>query len=336
MRDSRRPSRRSSRRPGAHAALGGASGCAEHPVESLAERHLVHPGAHDCARDRDERRSGLLHASELAEPVRPVAGHERELGQRLDVLDEDSALEGSRRDEGRLRGPAAEAVDERGLLARDEAARDRENLEPDTALAALRDRAFQRHQLAGGILRDGDDRLAGSDGSRGRDRADEHELRRAAEEGLVLVAHRLALGAVRKHELPASHRGHRGELAAGREPGAAAAAEPARCCCVDQVAPSGKRSVQLDVLRHGERATSADAREQARELRGRRPEQRLGAGAHAESTETVPVRGRSSASRHATATRTAAAQTAVRIFIQPAPKSPPVPSPCASASGQHT
>ena len=49
---------------------------------------LVHAGPGDRAAERDERRAGLVGRPELPEPLRPEAGDQREVRERLGVLDE--------------------------------------------------------------------------------------------------------------------------------------------------------------------------------------------------------------------------------------------------------
>src|SRR5207253_10992081 len=77
---------------------------------------------------RDERRTGLAGGAQLAEPRGAVPCDQRQVSERLDVVDQrrsapDALLEGHRRPEGGLGGAAAEVVDERRLLAGDVVAR---------------------------------------------------------------------------------------------------------------------------------------------------------------------------------------------------------------------
>src|SRR5207244_1251721 len=68
--------------------LGRAAGVRHELPDPRSERGLVDTRPRDRARERDERRAGLAERAELAEPRWPVARDERDLGERLDVLDE--------------------------------------------------------------------------------------------------------------------------------------------------------------------------------------------------------------------------------------------------------
>ena len=74
-------------------------------------------------------------------------------------------------------------------------------------------------------------------------------MRGDAQERAILLARRLALGAVSDHDLAAGLGGDRGELRRGREPGAAAAAEPRFRNEADRVARRVEHAVQREVPR---------------------------------------------------------------------------------------
>jgi len=99
-----------------------ATGALEQFTQRRAQFDLEHAGPDDGAGDGGEHRAGLRRRSDLAEPYGAIPAHQREAGERLDVLDErrpaaDAALERPRRHERRLRVAADEPVNERGLLA---------------------------------------------------------------------------------------------------------------------------------------------------------------------------------------------------------------------------
>jgi len=108
----------------------------------------------------------------------------------------------------------------------------------------------QRGALAYRSLADGQNDVVHADGGCCKCCSIEHEVRHTTEQRLVLAAERLALGAVRDHELPAAPCGDRTQLRRGRESGAAAAGEPAGFDQVDQ--PSAKmhrrRAIDAEVL----------------------------------------------------------------------------------------
>ena len=96
------------------------------PRSGRPEGRLVDARPTDRARDGEQRRAGLLARAERTEPVGAEARDQREVRERLDVLHErrraaEPALERPRRREGRLRVATFERVDERRLLAGDEA-----------------------------------------------------------------------------------------------------------------------------------------------------------------------------------------------------------------------
>ena len=81
------------------------------------------PRRADRTRDGDERRAGAPRRAPLAEPRAAVAGDQREVRERLDVLDERRPLavarvRGERRAQPRPRRPALEVREHGGLLAR--------------------------------------------------------------------------------------------------------------------------------------------------------------------------------------------------------------------------
>ena len=255
------------------------------PPIGRAERHLAHDPALDRAADGEQRGAGLVGRTELAEPVRPVPGDQGDVGERLGVLDQrrtsaDPSLEGSGRGERRLGDPAVHEVDERRLLTRDVARRQRDATDERTVqlrrVSGLDRPVHARQRPAAGPV-DRDDDLVGADRLRGEHRAVEHEVGQRGQQEAVLGAQRLALGAVHHDDRPSPVLGDGPHLAARREGRAAAAAEPRRLDRVDQwpavsVRTAPRRpSVLGDVLLQPDRPVRPEAREQAR--------QPLGAGA---------------------------------------------------------
>ena len=94
--------------------------------EGSPEGDLVDARTADCARHGQQRCAGLVGRPDLAEPVAAVPRDQRDVRERLDVLDKsrrtaDSPFERERRLECRLRLPAVQQVDDGCLLAGDEA-----------------------------------------------------------------------------------------------------------------------------------------------------------------------------------------------------------------------
>ena len=118
-----RPRCRSSRRPAAPAAARRSAGGGEQIAHRRPEGELVHARGAHRAGDRHQRRAGIGDRAELAIPARAEAGDQRELGQRLGVLDQRRAARGSRARTAaaeRTSGfghPAVQVVDDRALLA---------------------------------------------------------------------------------------------------------------------------------------------------------------------------------------------------------------------------
>ena len=192
------------------------------------------PGPADRAAERDEHRAGLALTAELAEPVRAVTRDERDVGQRLDVLDERRApahasFIGPRRHEGRLGGPAVQPLHEGGLLAGHEAVGRRDELESRLAAGAgaLGDRAGEAPVRARRAAVDRDHDRACTDARCRRRGAVEHEVRVDPHQQAVLVACGLALDAVRDHDGRTPGR-HGRQLEVRREAGAATASQAAR------------------------------------------------------------------------------------------------------------
>ncbi len=198
-----------------------------------------------------------------------MAGDEREVGERLDVLDQrrpppDAAVRRARRGERGLERAAVEVAHQRGLLAGEVVRRHRHDAHTQAPLA-LADRGAHRalhDRVAGGNAHD---RVARADrGGSGGD-AVEHELRCAGEQHAILGAHRLGLDAVGDDDLPAAAVRDRGELARHRERGAAAPGDAGAPHRVDDRAAVEPRERPVDpqVLVEPQRARGLHAGEQA-------------------------------------------------------------------------
>ena len=140
-----------------------------------------------------EHGSGLVARADCAEPARAearisarwasVSGfcHERRRAS-------DPAFVRARRRERRLRRPAVEEADDRGLLAGDEALRHVDDAHRDSVggvpSTTLRDRVGDRGVRG---TSNGDDRLAGAERRCGEHRSIEHEVREVGEQDLVLA-----------------------------------------------------------------------------------------------------------------------------------------------------
>ncbi len=242
--------------------------------------HLDHAGMRHRARDRDEGSAGVLHEAVGAEGIGPRPGDHRDVGQRLGVVDqraaaadaEGGALVGS---EGRQGATRVDPADERRLLPGDEAVgRPHEH---------LGDRRASRRGPFGHGRRDGGGDLLAAFGHADRDPtgaarrgeelgAVEHQVRRAQQEQLVLVAVRLALHRVDEDRAAPAGGVRHGQLDRRREPGPAA--------------PRQARGLQH---RHERLTPSPGARRWQRD----RPERRHVPGQVGRmAEEAVPARGR--------------------------------------------
>jgi hypothetical protein len=167
----------------------------------------------------------------LPEPRGPVTGDQRDVGERLRVLDErgtppEASLERPRRRHRRLEEAAVEVGDQRALLAREVG--DGHAGDADLPLRSpLLERMSERPACGGGVLGEGDHDRAGADGGRGGDGAVDDEMRRRRQQHAVLRAHGIALGGVdeeRARPAPVRdaaelHRGGEGRAAPAPQPG---------------------------------------------------------------------------------------------------------------------
>ena len=199
---------------------------------------------------------GRLGGAHRAEPVGAAGEDVGHVGQRLDVVDERRVRAAAARPEPWCRlPPELRCGGEQAVLVGREPARQRrlalDHLEHrlllaeqvlvgsgddgDLAVGAdpgrleLLHGAGDRLDLALEAALEADERLVGADGERGDDDAFDELVRVGAQQGAVLERARLALGAV-AHDVPAGPglRRDAGPLPTGREPAAAAAAQPGR------------------------------------------------------------------------------------------------------------
>ncbi len=262
---------------------------------------LVDPWVGDGAGQRDERGAGLAGGAELAEPRRAVARDQRDVGERLDVVDQrraaaDTLFEGHRRRERGLGGAAAEVVDERRLLPGDVVAGHRRQAQGAASARRRRgpflDRARHAPDAGVGRLAHAHDQLIRADGLARRGSAPSStRCGSDSQQRAVLQARRLALGGV-GHDDRAAARAGDGAHLGGRGERRAAAPEQARALdLLDQhVACSrarrrprprraGQRTVHVEVLaRACSGAARADPAEQPRQRGSRRRRRRLALG----------------------------------------------------------
>ena len=195
---------------------------------------LIHAGRGNRAGHGYQRRARIARGSELAEPTRTVAGDERQMGERLDVLHQRGTsahppLERERGREGRLGQTAVQRGHQRGLLPAHIARLELEKLEARIAVEPGRpvaQRRFQASHAAFIVLGRDEDCVAGTHRSRGHRGAVENQVRQLAQERTVLLARGLSLRAVGHHDSLAAARRHRAHLAGHRKRGAAVAAQP--------------------------------------------------------------------------------------------------------------
>ena len=201
------------------------------------DRQLVHGPPVDGTPDGEQRRPGRGRGACLPEPVRPVPGEEREVRQRLGVGHQGRLALDARavgRLGTRLGWPTADEVGHRRRLAGDVPARRLDDRDGEPGAPAVRgplgDHGAHRCSQTGAAVH-GDGDLPGPDGERGQLGAVQHEVGHGAQQQLVLAGGRLALHAVDHDVGTAGLRavlGDRGQLAAGREPRAAASPQAGR------------------------------------------------------------------------------------------------------------
>ena len=136
-------------------------GEADQAGERRAERRLGHVRRAVGLAQRAQHRAWLVRRSRQAEPARTVAGDQRQMSQRLDVLNQgrppvDTALGHPRRGEPRQRRPSAHQARQRGFLPGQEARRRRDD--PDRVRSSpwcgsLRDNGAQPLEQPGGRSR---------------------------------------------------------------------------------------------------------------------------------------------------------------------------------------
>ncbi len=277
--------------------------------------------AANVAAERDEHRAGLGRRAELADTSSaPCRAIERDVRERLDVLHErrasaDAALVGSRRHEGRLRGPAVQPLHERRLLAGHEAVGERRRARSARAsgrAAALGDGGGHAVVRAAPSPRaDGDHDLAGADGGRGCLGAIQHEVRVAAHEERVLVARRLSLDAVARRRPAPRPAATARSLSASESRRRHGRCRPLASICGDQrvrsrrAAPADGRSAR----RARQRGRAAGGAEQSRQRR-----RALGAGADASDAHRRDPQTR----RREVLRRLASARSSIRSTSAPA------------------
>ena len=192
------------------------------------------PGAATAPQSCDQVRAGILGRPYAPEPVSAVAGDQRQMRERFDVLDQrrpaiDAALEGPRRHEGRDRSPGVQIVHESALLSRDVCGRDLHQAHLDAvARGSFADRELDRPHCRRGVALDADDHLAGTHRRCGEDRTIENQMGSSSEKHLVLEARGLALGPVGHDDAPPrACLGHGTHLRRDGKSGATTPQEPA-------------------------------------------------------------------------------------------------------------
>ena len=209
---------------------GRAAGQVEQLPDRGADRDLAHARLAHRAEHGDQHRAGFGRRAGRTEPGRAVAGDEREVRERLDVLYQcrrpvQAALGEPRRRRGGRGDSPLDPPHDRARLAGHEPVRRRADLEPHPVEAGPGAFGHGLVEDLADVAVHHDHRLPGP-GDLGREhRAVQDEVRRARHEHPVLHAGRLAFGAVRHHHGSAPG-GDRGELAGGGKPGATPAGEP--------------------------------------------------------------------------------------------------------------
>ena len=263
------------------------------------------------------------------------------MSQGLDVVHQrrvppHAALVRARRGKGRRARPAVQVLDDGGLLAGHVPARDAGHLDRHRVQArrgSLLNRVFQQAQEAVLGPVHAQVRLARADRLRGERHAVQYQVREPAQQQLVLDAGGLALRAVSDQHLASRPGRDRAHLAPGREARPAPAGQARGLHDVDEPlgpAQCGHRPM-LPLVPRQAHELRADAREQAGQARRRRrrpgrvPVQRD----HRTSSRAPAT------SRQAPTASTQAAQVMVNTMTQVALRSVPMPTPCATATGQH-
>ena len=224
------------------AALGRAAGEVEDDLaRGDAEHDLVVARALDAARDRDDLRARRGLRADLRVLRAAHLEHDRDVHQRLDVVDQRRALvealdRRERRLQARVAALALQRVQQRGLLAADvgagaavhdevERVVGAEDLLADVALlAGLGERGVEHVGLVGVLAADEDERLVGADRVGADDDPLDQLVRVLLHQLAVLERARLGLVGVAHEVLVHRPLGDEGHLLAHREAGAAAAA----------------------------------------------------------------------------------------------------------------
>ena len=195
------------------------------------------------------------------EPGRAEANQHGDLGERLDVREQGALAGGVFAPAGGKRRAAADGADERARLATNKATLYDLHLDLPRVGTFL-DRALDGR--GGGVVMHGHHDLGGVDRGRHRERAVEHQVRSAAQQGAVFLAGRFALAAVDDdHALGA---GQCPQLGRERERRPAATGQPAGVEQAQQVCEvgGGQRSVRGQVGGQVERREPVEPGEQPR------------------------------------------------------------------------
>ena len=244
------------------------------------------------------------------------------------------------RREGRLGRPAAQVLDDRGLLAGDVPAGDAGDLDRhriDAERLAIGDRVFQAGQQIGFLAVHDQVGLIRPDRVRGQRDPIQDQMGHPGQQQPVLAASRLAFGAVGdddRRALPGRDRAH---LAAGRKAGTAPAGEPGPLDHLDQAlrpllpgaalvrGHHGQRQRPVQLLMFGQpgRVVVGDAGEQTGQ-----PQLRRTVGGQGDRGHRAPARA-AVTKRQVAAPATAAAQTIVSANTHMVSRSVPMPRPCA-------